>query len=908
MNSMKSLPKKKILFEFYTEETTQNLSLVNRKIKQHKENQVKSVFLVTSERVDSVNYTALVDKYKTHRFSVTSFHVPSLKNEQLPEIKYAVETIIATGHHENCLIVSYGKGYAGVFIACYLIARGRKPEDAIGRVMKFQKGFLEREEEKTFVYNFEKYLNEPSSFRNGEHVSASSFNSSSVEIKDARPVARREQVEAVGQAGPSTVNEQETVIFDDRSDETVIPLSENLIHSEKQPDEREQPAPVQTEVEAVSTEPEKKEKKHKKQKKKQKKGKAEINREHADDAVEISRRDLKPRKFYNTIQFKLVSIISVIIIISLGVMIFLATYFFRNDNQIRVEENTLLVSRVTGLKVETDFLTIIEKSRFIPNVIDKSTAAEANQFWSNEKDILFVGVAQKQGDNVRIRRAFYNPVVLSEMQLSENDIDAVTAAYGNNFARSFKGETVVQNISEGLKVPTVGLSFPPTENIQGAVNKVFICYVRLQTILQAFESKGGITKLFMVNENGDIIAHPDGSYVISGGNYSKLPIVKMMITSKTDNGYTRYIDENGVSNLGSFQKIGFGGCGVVATVNEKKAFREVYNIQRRNLIITGIVLVTAILIIFYFGRSLTVPITRLVGATQKIKEGHYNVNIAATTNDEIGELTDSFVEMGIGLEEREKMKDAFGKFVNKEIAEQVLKGDVRLGGERKDVVVFFSDIRSFTAISERMEPEQVVEFLNEYMTRMVDCINDTNGVVDKFIGDAIMAIWGAPVSTGNDIENAVNAALAMRNELILFNEGRGQENNPVIKIGCGINTGPVLAGQIGSSERMEYTVIGDTVNLASRIEALNKPFGTDILITEDTYNYVNEIYRVEPMQKIRVKGKEEPQQIYAVLGRVDDETAPRTVEELRNILGTELKADLSKTTDATEEVKYEIIQ
>ena len=135
----------------------------------------------------------------------------------------------------------------------------------------------------------------------------------------------------------------------------------------------------------------------------------------------------------------------------------------------------------------------------------------------------------------------------------------------------------------------------------------------------------------------------------------------------------------------------------------------------------------------------------------------------------------------------------------------------------------------------------MVEFLNEYISRMVNCVNVTRGVVDKFIGDAIMAVWGAPVSYGNDTQHAIDCALMMRNELIAFNRGRGGAKRPIIHIGCGINTGEVLAGQIGSEERMEYTVIGDAVNLASRIEALNKPFGTDILISEDAYRLVPNI-------------------------------------------------------------------
>jgi adenylate cyclase len=221
-------------------------------------------------------------------------------------------------------------------------------------------------------------------------------------------------------------------------------------------------------------------------------------------------------------------------------------------------------------------------------------------------------------------------------------------------------------------------------------------------------------------------------------------------------------------------------------------------------------------------------------------------------------------------------------------------------------VVFFSDIRAFTAISEKLEPEEVVDFLNQYMTRMVNCVNATKGVVDKFIGDSIMAVWGAPVSYGNDTENAIEGALMMRRELAEFNRGRGGDKKPFIKIGCGINTGPLLVGQIGSEERMEYTVIGDTVNLASRIEQLNKPFGTDILISQESYGLIKDIYRVEPMQKIKVKGKAEPQQIYAVLGRIDDPASPKDIRELRRLLGIDV--DFKAELPAGDEVKYEILE
>jgi adenylate cyclase len=240
-----------------------------------------------------------------------------------------------------------------------------------------------------------------------------------------------------------------------------------------------------------------------------------------------------------------------------------------------------------------------------------------------------------------------------------------------------------------------------------------------------------------------------------------------------------------------------------------------------------------------------------------------------------------------------------------------MKGELSLGGETKRVTVFFSDIRSFTAISEKLEPSEVVEFLNDYMTRMVDCVEKTGGVVDKFIGDAVMAVWGAPLSAGSparDAFNCVKAALLMRSALYQFNKGRGGDKKPLIRIGCGINTGDVVAGQIGSSRRMEYTVIGDAVNLASRTEALNKPLGTDILITENTRSLIGKYLVTEEMPSITVKGKEKPVRMFAVINLRETGGAvrkPATLAELRQILGIPAP-DMGKVNVNAEEQKYKI--
>ncbi len=625
------------------------------------------------------------------------------------------------------------------------------------------------------------------------------------------------------------------------------------------------------------------------------------------------------RRLHFSIGFKLITITSIIVAASLGGMIFLASYFFRDDNEIRIKETNLQVAGLIAKKVFSDVTAVVDKVGMIGNLLqaekertrdgqagDGKSAARA--VFDNDRDILFAAIVERddKGEPV-IRERLANREFATERGQDEAGLAASMGPLLPLLSGSFSGQSIVANPSPRLGYGALAFAVPYQRVSAGEARSILVIILRLERFNETVKSQG-ITKSYIVNGAGDVLAHFDQSLVTSGANLAKSPVIRMMLKSTNPNGQTRYQDTDGRWYLGSFQKIEFADLGVVVYVDEEKAFEAVYRIQRRNMIITALVLNFAMLVVWFFAKTITRPVKSLAGAALQVKEGQYDIGIRPTTRDEIGDLTGTFVEMAQGLAEREKMKEAFGKFVNKEIAEKAMKGELKLGGERKDVAIFFSDIRSFTAISEKLQPEEVVEFLNAYMTRMVACVNETHGVVDKFIGDAIMAVWGTPVSHGNDIENAINGALMMRKSLIEFNADRGGPGKPLIKIGCGINVGPVIAGQIGSHERMEYTVIGDAVNLASRIESLNKPFGTDILISEDAWGRVDEIFITHPMQKIKVKGKTEPQQIYAVIGRRDDPASPRTLDEVRTLVGVDMShVNLDKPADEGE-VKYEILE
>ena len=218
------------------------------------------------------------------------------------------------------------------------------------------------------------------------------------------------------------------------------------------------------------------------------------------------------------------------------------------------------------------------------------------------------------------------------------------------------------------------------------------------------------------------------------------------------------------------------------------------------------------------------------------------------------------------LTNEKRLKSTMARYMTKEVAEKLLlAGDAVLGGQLQEATILFSDIRSFTAISEKVGAHETVRMLNEYFTIMVDVIFRYGGVLDKYIGDAIMAVYGAPFTSGEDPDRAVMAAVEMLRELKGYNEMRVRDKKDPIAIGVGINTDEVVAGNIGSIKRMDYTVIGDGVNLASRLEKANKYYGTSILISEFTFRQLKGDFLYREVDRLRVKGKAQPVSVYEIL-------------------------------------------
>ncbi|SDH38496.1 adenylate/guanylate cyclase domain-containing protein [Bradyrhizobium lablabi] len=284
---------------------------------------------------------------------------------------------------------------------------------------------------------------------------------------------------------------------------------------------------------------------------------------------------------------------------------------------------------------------------------------------------------------------------------------------------------------------------------------------------------------------------------------------------------------------------------------------------------------------------------QLVVRTRAIEAGAVSEPLSILTRDEVGELALSFNRMVEELRTRERIKDTFGKFVDPRIVSRLI-GSGAEQAERRTLTIFFSDIKDFSGISEQLTASAVVNLLNSYFGTVAEVIHAHRGFIDKYIGDAVMAFWVSPFSAGDDhASDACLAALAQQEAVIQLRaqlpEITGMRRNPPeLAIRMGIATGEAVVGTIGSDSSRSYTVIGDTVNLASRLESINKLYGTSLILSEETYRTAQHVIEARELDLITVAGKTEPVRIYEAMGRAG-EIAPEQIQ-LREMYANGLAA------------------
>lgn len=593
---------------------------------------------------------------------------------------------------------------------------------------------------------------------------------------------------------------------------------------------------------------------------------------------------------------KLAIIFGLIVLVSLGTLTYVSSKLMSDDVQVTAEENNLSINNRAASTVQ-DKLSTIRANVFqlldLVDVIsggkDSANARQASSlFLERNQDIAAIYVISEdslEAENPNDVRILNNQFFISN-EIDISLVDSFLRTNSDVLGRSCRGETVALNASPIFEFPVMAMYYPWKESGR---DQACVILIGIQSFSEIIGTGSGNTT-FVINDADELLIHPEEEKILSGESYKNYALVSKMRANNENNDDSRQVpfvlsDEEGndVHYFGAYEKINVADIVVLTVVELDNVLEGVRDTRYNNILITAIVFFVSIIIVLTFSRfGISNHLRKLTAAADEIQKGNFDTEIIdqlkSKRKDEIGVLNQSTKD------EREFL-NTFAKFTNRGVAKAIARKEIDFEPHLKDITIFFSDIRGFTAISDGFKnrfgndsPKEIIAFLNDYMGRMVECISLSGGNVDKFEGDAIMAVWGIlrdesldfeslPESDPNrkvleqkhlaivkeDAINAIRGTIAMRYALMKYNKDaeaftKLHANEPLakykphIRIGCGLNTGRATAGIMGGQDKMEYTAIGDAVNFASRTESSNKPCGTDILITEDTYNLIKKEY------------------------------------------------------------------
>lgn len=385
--------------------------------------------------------------------------------------------------------------------------------------------------------------------------------------------------------------------------------------------------------------------------------------------------------------------------------------------------------------------------------------------------------------------------------------------------------------------------------------------LQLNTIVKNASLVEGLVYAFIVDNNDKVLAHTDLSKV---GKPMEIFKNKNKVTQTGADTWFNHVmpGEKHVLNLSrpitfKGKKLGSVHVGVSVDFIQDMIMKERTSI----IMITLLVILFSTIVAVLLGFRYSHPISKLMHATQEISRGNYRYRVDLERNDELGNLATAFNRMNEELWKNSLMQESFGKYVGSEVLEMIMANpqSTWLKGRRNKATVLFADIRGFTSYSDANQPEHVVEMLNEYFTIATGSILEFGGYIDKFIGDAVLGVFGVPVFQKNHTERAVRAALLLQHKL---REAGKHANKMYASVGIGIDTGIVVSGNLGSQVKMEYTVIGNSVNVASRLNGIAGP--GEIIISKNVHEEVLDIINAEAMPAQLIKGKPEPLEIYKI--------------------------------------------
>ena len=528
---------------------------------------------------------------------------------------------------------------------------------------------------------------------------------------------------------------------------------------------------------------------------------------------------------------------SILIILVLGSVLFFVSALMRRDAKETAEENNIEINERTANSIQLNFSNLKSNATILFELVSNMKNKYENEkliinFFNTNKNVFFIF----SPDTGLKYNGYYDTEFVTYdfiQEFVEEKKESRIKVYDSSRTLGFSGLIFIFDYGTKDDLKTAAIGF-------GADN--------ILDLLDSAENKS-----ILVDEEANILIDSDYE-----NGAKRFPLALSLINSIRESGETNYVQNFLITEEGKtivcVRKIE-NNLYVISTVSGKKVYgkneRMIYHVA---LFALAALFVSIFVIRIFSGALVNSTHVEEQAAPDGVKENACGIMQSPRAEDT-------------------RVQDAPGK--------------------NRNATILFCDIRAFGQMAEKMSAEEVVNFLNRYMTKMTECVTKTNGYVDKCMGDTVMAVWGVKASSGStaqDAMNAVVASLMMRVALYNFNKERSEKGLPSVKIGCCINTGSVVAGFIGPESNREYTVIGDAIKLANKTEFLNKSFGTDIIITENTYKLVKDKIIAEELPGYFFKGQNEEIKMYAVINLIG-KGKPENIAELRKIIETTAPED-----------------
>lgn len=550
---------------------------------------------------------------------------------------------------------------------------------------------------------------------------------------------------------------------------------------------------------------------------------------------------------------KMVTAAFIIMFAAVAVIVTLFSYNFKKNAVAKEKEFTKEVNERITYAVSETIDELKAKGSVVLKINDENLKAA---FFTNNDDIIAV-----ISDDAEL----YNYNYLNSSGIKESKIQEAIRVNKASANRAKYGKTCVKNVSHILGQRTAVLFAPLGDkkycSIVFAINSFDdICLGKSDYVS------------YIVDKKGFILAGIDPQYVLTNQNLCDDPVVKNYLNTEGEKEHLEFtVDEK---TYGVLTETKNGEFAVITTYSISDSSKLTMFVSTEIICLTVVIIVVTMIFIWGLGRRVSTCSKALTEASKKIAHGDFNLNLKSKSRDELGTLTRAFDDMAKSLIIRDKAKRALGRFADESLEEKVLSGELKLDGENKFSTVMFIGIRNFNSLSKRFRPEELVAFLNNYYSLVEKVISECGGYIDKVMGDTLMATWGTPVSSGTpkqDAINSVNAALKLKTAIIDFNVELEVSGKPRVTVDCGLNTGSVVSGELGSDKNKSYTCIGPLVSVSADVEKLNVKYESSILITESTYNLVNEFVKVEEKHALYDSETEESIKLFSVTGIKDGE-------------------------------------